>query len=188
MIFVATGTQEPFDRLIQTIDRLAPSLNTDRVVAQVCGSRYTARHIECLDFLPPNKFDALFMEAELVVAHAGMGTILSALAKEKPLLIMPRLARFGEHRNDHQMATAKAFEKLRYVHVAYDEAQLEEMLVDMLTNKAGQLHRIAPHATGELVAELRSLANEAAATKQEFIHTKLYTNLCAALREALIVR
>lgn len=165
MIFVATGTQEPFDRLIRTIDRLAPSLDTDRVVAQVCHSTYTARHIECHDFLSPSHFDALFLEAELVVAHAGMGTILSALAKEKPLLVMPRLARFGEHRNDHQLATAMAFEKLRYVYVAYDEAQLEKMLVDLLANKAGQLHRIAPHATGGLVEELRSLANEVAASK-----------------------
>lgn len=165
MIFVATGTQEPFDRLIQTIDRLAPSLATDRVVAQVCHSRYTARHIECHDFLSPNHFEALFMEAELVVAHAGMGTILSALAKEKPLLIMPRLARLGEHRNDHQLATARAFGKLGYVHVAYDETQLEEMLLGLLANKNGQLHRIAPHATGELVEELRSLANEVAAAK-----------------------
>jgi UDP-N-acetylglucosamine transferase subunit ALG13 len=165
MIFVATGTQEPFDRLIQTIDRLAPTLATDRVVAQICHSQYKARYVECHDFLPPSQFDALFMEAELVVAHAGMGTILSALAKDKPLLIMPRLARFGEHRNDHQLATARAFEKLRYVHVAYDEAQLEEMLVNLLANKAGQLHQIAPHATGELVEELRSLANEVAARK-----------------------
>lgn len=165
MIFVATGTQEPFDRLIQTIDRLAPILNTDRVVAQVCHSQFTAQHMECHDFLPPSQFDALFMEAELVVAHAGMGTILSALAKEKPLLVMPRLARFGEHRNDHQLATALAFEKLRYVHVAYDEAQLEEKLVGLLANKAGQLHQIAPHASGELVEELRSLANQIATAK-----------------------
>jgi hypothetical protein len=59
-----------------------------------------------------------------------MGTILSALELGTPTLVMPRRAALGEHRNDHQMATARWFADLGGVTVAFDEAQLLERLDD----------------------------------------------------------
>ena len=65
----------------------------------------------------------------MVIAHAGMGTILSALKQDKPIIVVPRLASLKEHRNDHQMATAMRMDELGYVYVAYDKKQLRDLLM-----------------------------------------------------------
>jgi UDP-N-acetylglucosamine transferase subunit ALG13 len=67
-------------------------------------------------------------EAELVVAHAGMGSIITALRYQRPLLIMPRRAALGEHRNDHQVATAKWLIDRPGIEVAWDESELPACL------------------------------------------------------------
>lgn len=128
MIFVITGTQLPFDRLIRIIDEVAPRLNED-VVAQVHHSNYHPQHIKTVGFLPPDEFDKLFSEARLVVSHAGMGTILSALQFGKPIIVFPRIAALGEHRNEHQLATAEKMRKQGWVYVATDEAELKSLLL-----------------------------------------------------------
>lgn len=131
MIFVTIGTQAPFDRLIKAIDEIAPQLNGEKVIAQVFESAYQVKNLETVGFLSPDAFNELFNEARLVVAHAGMGTIISALTMAKPLLILPRLASMGEHRNDHQIATAKKMQDLGYVEVAFDDKELVEKLLKM---------------------------------------------------------
>lgn len=129
MIFVTIGTQAPFDRFIRAVDRIA-SRTDEKIIAQTYKGKYVPQHIETIDFLPPDEFNRLFNEARLIVAHAGMGTIISALAQKKPIVVMPRLASLGEHRNDHQMATAMKMNELGYVHVAYDNKQLETLMLD----------------------------------------------------------
>ena len=127
MIFVTTGTQLPFDRLIRIVDEMAPELN-EEVVAQVYQYGFTPRNIKTVDFLAPDEFNKLFDQARLIVAHAGMGTILSALQRGKPIIVFPRIAALGEHRNEHQLATARKFKAMGSVHVAMDERELKMML------------------------------------------------------------
>lgn len=149
MIFVTVGTQLPFDRLIRAIDEIAPSLN-ERIVAQVNHSSYVPLHLECRDYLCADEFNALFDEARLILSHAGTGTILSALMREKPIIIMPRLFCMGEHRNDHQLATAMKMNELHYVNVAYDKKQLH----DFIRNGVQPLRTIGEKASEELVHSL----------------------------------
>lgn len=66
--------------------------------------------------------------AQVIVSHAGMGSLLTALRHRRPILIMPRKASLGEHRNDHQMATARWMEGRPGVTVAWDEAMIGEAL------------------------------------------------------------
>ena len=127
MIFVITGTQLPFDRLIRMLDELAPQLN-EEIVAQVNGSGYLPHHINTVDLLPPDEFDRLFRQARLIVAHAGMGTILSALTTQKPIIVFPRIAALGEHRNEHQLATAAKMKEEGWCYVATDKDELESLL------------------------------------------------------------
>ena len=63
-----------------------------------------------------------------MVAHAGIGTILSAKRWARPLVILPRRHALGEHRNDHQIATARQVETLPGIHVAWEAADLEALL------------------------------------------------------------
>ena len=86
------------------------------------------RHIESQSFISPAECRQRIREADVVVAHAGMGTILSALELGTPVLIMPRRAELGEHRNDHQLATARWFAETGKVSVAFDELDMARRL------------------------------------------------------------
>lgn len=127
MIFVVTGTQLPFDRLIRILDEIAPQLD-EEIVAQVNGSGYLPRHINTIDLLPPDEFDRLFSSARLIVAHAGIGTIITAMQQQKPVIIFPRIAALGEHRNEHQLATAAKMKEAGWVYVANTKEELAELL------------------------------------------------------------
>jgi UDP-N-acetylglucosamine transferase subunit ALG13 len=124
MILVTVGTDGPFDRLIATVDRWAGETGRADVIAQIGRSRLQPQFMRWYEFLDPQQFKEYFTSAELVIAHAGMGTILSALRYEKPLLVMPRRAALGEQRNEHQLATARRLMEMGKVSVAFDEAEL----------------------------------------------------------------
>lgn len=127
MIFVTVGEQLPFDRLIRAVDEWAKQSDCE-VFAQIGRTKYKPQHFMYKDFLTQEEYKANFIKADLIVAHAGMGTIISALELSKPLLVMPRLTVYGEVRSDHQVATAQRFATLNYVTVASDEIELIEKL------------------------------------------------------------
>lgn len=154
MIFVTTGTQDPFDRLMRTIDEAVPYLNGTELVAQVAKSDYTVKNFTTYEFLSPMEFEDYFTRADLIIAHAGMGTIISALVKGKPILVMPRLAKYGEQRNNHQIATARRFDQLGYINVAYDEKELIKKLKFLSGNPMSSLFNINEHASQELIDSL----------------------------------
>ncbi|WP_160152876.1 glycosyltransferase [Microbulbifer sp. ALW1] len=124
MIFVSVGTQLPFDRLISAMDEWASGHQGSSVFAQIGESRYVPRNINFEKSLSISEYTDFFNEANLVVSHAGMGTIITALETRKPLIIMPREFSRGEHRNDHQIATAEKFSHFDLIHVVRDSASL----------------------------------------------------------------
>jgi len=130
VILVTVGEQLPFDRLIRTMDLWAGQ-QQQKVFAQIGRSTFRPSHIQYKDFLEQGEFRQRLQEAQLVVAHAGMGTIISALETGTPIIVMPRKAALGEHRNDHQIATASRFLALSYIAVAFDENELRQKLADM---------------------------------------------------------
>ena len=119
MIFVTVGTQLPFPRLIGAMDALAGALD-EEIIAQTGPYDGVLAHMTGSENLVPEAFERHFTGARLVVAHAGIGSILSAKRYGKPLIVLPRREALGEHRNDHQLATAKAVETVRGVHVAWE--------------------------------------------------------------------
>jgi UDP-N-acetylglucosamine transferase subunit ALG13 len=127
MIFVTVGEQLPFDRLIIAIDNWAADSGAE-VFAQTGNSQFKPKYIQYKKHIDPVEFKRIFLAADAVIAHAGMGTIITAMELRKPLLVMPRKALLGEHRNDHQLATAKRFLEQGYVDVAFDEIELIEKL------------------------------------------------------------
>jgi UDP-N-acetylglucosamine transferase subunit ALG13 len=127
VILVAVGTQFPFDRLVETVDRWAATCGTN-VVGQIGPSTYKPAHIRAHRFIPPKEFESLLKQADVVIAHCGMGSILSALSLGRPIIVMPRSASRGEHRNDHQFATAERFSRQPGVTVAWDEAEMSRCL------------------------------------------------------------
>ncbi len=131
MIFATVGTQLPFERLIRALDDLAPSLGRP-IVAQIGRTAYEPVNIGWHRFIPALEVDRFFEQAEVVVAHAGIGTILNVTRHRKPIVLMPRMASLGEHRNDHQLATVAQLEGRPGLYVARDEAELAARLREQL--------------------------------------------------------
>lgn len=150
MIFCTIGTQAPFDRFVRIVDEVAAHID-EEIIAQVYKSEYVAKNIHTMDFLPPDEFNKLFAKARLIVAHAGMGTIISAMRQHKPIIIFPRIAALGEHRNEHQLATAQKMEELGYVYVANNKEELQELL---MRPSLKPLYDIGDFASQSLVDEL----------------------------------
>ncbi|MEQ9259278.1 MAG: glycosyltransferase [Roseovarius sp.] len=128
MIFATVGTQLPFDRLLAGLDSWAARNRDVPILAQTGASTRRFAHIRTLRDLPQAEFLARFRAARLIVAHAGMGTILSAAELGKPVILMPRRAKFGEHRNDHQQDTAREMARLSNVTVVEDGEALHAAL------------------------------------------------------------
>ena len=157
MIFITVGTQVAFDRMIRAIDGWA-SLHSDiDFFAQIGPAKYIPKNLAYQQFLSPADFQEKFDKAALVIAHAGMGTIINALQTEKPLLVMPRKAILKEQRNDHQLATAAGFKKLGFINVAMDENELKEKLNDLKNIKV--MKRIGEFASASLIRSIREFIN-----------------------------
>ena len=153
MIFVTVGTQLPFDRLIREIDEWGARSARDDIFAQIGPTGYEPRAIEWTRDLEPAEFTRRTRDARLIIAHAGMGTIINALRSHTPILVLPRRADLGEHRNDHQVATVRELGKRGLIHVAADERALAEMLdsIDTLT----PLPELPEFASDELLEHVR---------------------------------
>ncbi len=158
MIFVTVGTDQPFDRMVKIVDSWAADRGRTDLFAQIGEGGWHPRKIPFSNFLTPPDFKQRFNQARVIIAHAGMGTILSALHHGKPILVMPKLASLGEHRNEHQLATARRMMSLGNVTVAFDEAELRDKL-DQLDSIVPR-EKIPPYATGPLIDGLRSFIFE----------------------------
>lgn len=126
MIFLTVGTQFPFDRLVKSIDEMVGRQKlSEEIFAQIGDSSYIPKNFESAKSLQKRDFDKYICEASSIISHAGMGIITSAMDNRKPQLVMPRLAEYGEVVNDHQVAIAKIFERLKHILVAYKTGQLQ---------------------------------------------------------------
>lgn len=123
MILLTLGTQLPFDRLVKALDDIAPTLGQP-IFGQIGRSSYRPRHFEWADSMAPKAFDEKFQSASLIVSHAGIGTILTAQKHGKPIVLFPREAKYGEHRNDHQLATVSQLQGRSGIFTARDSEEL----------------------------------------------------------------
>lgn len=159
MIFVTVGAQMAFDRLVAAVDEWAGRTPGADVFAQIGPSELRPRHVRWELFLDPAAFRERVIACEAIVAHAGMGSILTALEYGKPILVMPRRGDLQETRNDHQVATAARFREMGRVAVADDATQLAPWLDRIKDLRAAE--RISPHASPALIEALRDVVRGA---------------------------
>jgi UDP-N-acetylglucosamine transferase subunit ALG13 len=160
MILVTVGAQMPFDRMVRAVDAWCGKKRHADVFAQIGRTALCPRHIKWVEFLPPTVFREYFQNASAIIAHAGMGSIITALELAKPILVMPRRGDLGETRNDHQVATAQHFLGLGYVSVAMDEEEMTWKLDQLDRLTTGPV--IGPQASPELLVALRNFINQPA--------------------------
>lgn len=153
MILLTVGGQLPFDRLVEHVDTWAGRQPDQQVFAQIGQSEFVPSHMEYAKLLLGADFQRRIESCQAIVAHAGMGTILTALESRKPLLIFPRLAAQGEHRNDHQIATARHFFEGGLVRAAFNETELERELDGL--HELQPTEGISSFASDELLTRIR---------------------------------
>ena len=130
MIFVAVGTQFPFNRLIENMDAWAVQHN-EEVIAQISDGDYIPQNMKWERFLDGEKYNKNIADASVFVSHAGMGNIISAREQQTPIIVMNRQLKLGEHRNDHQADGLKWMGKLDGVYTASTQEELNQQL-DMI--------------------------------------------------------
>lgn len=158
MILLTIGTQLSFDRLISAVDEwVSVSPAKIEVVGQIGPGDYSPRGFRAQSFFEPDELDALASAADLLISHAGMGSIITALTKGKPIIVVPRRADLGEHRNDHQLATARKFIGHTYVRPVFEIDNLGSAIAELLQRSA--LHPISPFAPESMTTKLKGLIN-----------------------------
>jgi UDP-N-acetylglucosamine transferase subunit ALG13 len=155
VIFVTVGSMFPFDRLIRRMDEWAASAGRSDVFAQIGDGRYEPAHMRFVRRLSQAEFGTTVAEAELIVAHAGMGTVITAGRAGRPMVLLPRIEAQGEHTTDHQIATANWLRTKPGIHVADTDADLSSAIAAGLTADPGTA-RFSPVAEAAFTDRIRA--------------------------------
>ena len=128
MILVTLGTQDKnFVRLLEKIDQLINNgLIKEKVIVQAGFTKYNSENMEIFDLIPQDEFNDLMDKADIIITHGGVGNIISALEKNKKVIAVPRLAKYGEHINDHQTQIIAKFNALGYIIGLQDVDELDD--------------------------------------------------------------
>lgn len=129
MIFVSLGTQDkPFKRLIDYCE----NLNLDEeIIVQVGLTEYQSDKLKIKYFLSADEFNQYINDARIVITHGGVGTIINALKKHKKIIACPRLAKYHEHHNDHQLEIIEEFSKDGYLKALGENDDLLALIKSM---------------------------------------------------------
>jgi len=134
MIYVTVGAGvggQEFDRLIKKVDDIAPKFEEEFVI-QLGASKYIPQNMKWFDYVSYEESLEYFRNARLVIGHCGAGTIINALGFGKPLIVIPRLFKFNEHGDDHQLDMAALLEQSQTAQVVYDVEDLEAAIRNTL--------------------------------------------------------
>ena len=126
MIFVTVGMSEHnFDRLFKIIDELiAERVITQKVFVQTGNSNYKSKYFESSDIVDNDTFNKMVDECDFMITHAGTGSVVPALKKHKKIIVFPRMEKYNEHIDDHQLELASLFAKEGYILCAFNKDQL----------------------------------------------------------------
>jgi UDP-N-acetylglucosamine transferase subunit ALG13 len=125
VIFVTLGTHhDPFPRLIEGLQ----ALDAEELVVQYGHSPAPLHAAETSQFLPFEDLIEQIRTADVVVTHAGVGSILTCLRLGRTPLVVPRQSRFGEHVDDHQVELTRALARERKVIPVWDMSDLPRLV------------------------------------------------------------
>ena len=130
MIFVTLGTQDKsFKRLLKAVDKAIENKEIkEKVIVQAGYTKYKSNNMEIFDLCGPRKFNEYLKDANLVITHGGVGSILGALKHNKVVIAAPRLSKYKEHTNDHQKEIVSEFSKEGYILELKDFSELGKLV------------------------------------------------------------
>ena len=105
-----------------------------QVIAQIGQSDYIPRNYEYIKYLTPQDFSDLQDKASMIITHGGTGAIISALKKKKKVVVVPRLSKYKEHTDNHQIEVSLQLKDMGYLEVVEDIIDLE-LIIEKANNK-----------------------------------------------------
>lgn len=126
MILVTLGTQkEQFTRLLDYIEK---SKIKDEVIVQAGYTKFDSKKMKIFDFISYDEMEEYINKCDVVITHAGTGSVLTPLKKGKKVIICPRLAKYHEHVDDHQVELAEVFSEEGYVLELNEDNNLDDLM------------------------------------------------------------
>lgn len=137
MIFVTVGSQKfQFNRLLKEIDKLIEEKKiTEEVFAQIGYSDYLPKNYKYKSFLDRNEFANIMSKCDKVITHGGTGAIIGAVKCGKKVIAVPRLAKFGEHVDNHQLQIVEQFENMNFIEYVENEDELGKNIININKKK-----------------------------------------------------
>ncbi|MDZ7546002.1 PssE/Cps14G family polysaccharide biosynthesis glycosyltransferase [Clostridium perfringens] len=133
MIFVTLGSQKfQFNRLLKEIDRLVENGTIkEEVFAQSGYSNYVPKNYKSKNFLDRYEFSEIMDRCDKVITHGGTGAIVTAIKKNKKVIAAPRLKKFNEHIDDHQIQIVEMFTELNLICGVLNENSLGKVYINI---------------------------------------------------------
>ncbi|MBO5349952.1 MAG: exopolysaccharide biosynthesis protein [Clostridia bacterium] len=133
MILILLGTQNnSFTRLLDAVqENINKKIITDRVIVQAGFTKFDSKDMKIFSMIDKNEFSKLQDEADLIITHGGVGSIISSIEKGKKVIVAPRLKRYNEHVNNHQIQIAKKFNRQGYVKYVINMKNLGKVIKSM---------------------------------------------------------
>ncbi len=126
MVLVTLGTQkEPFTRLLDAIEK---SNIKDRIIVQAGHTKYESSKMEIFDFIDYDQMSKLEDEADYIITHAGTGSVVGPLKKNKKIIVCARLEKYSEHVDNHQLELVKVFKDAGFVLELKDNENLDDVI------------------------------------------------------------
>lgn len=130
MILVLLGTQNnSFHRLLEEIQKNIDDKNIkEKVVVQAGYTKFESKDMTIYNQLPKEQLQELIKEADLIITHGGVGSIISSITNGKKVIAVPRLQKYKEHVNDHQLDIINSFNESGYIIGIHGVEELKEAL------------------------------------------------------------
>lgn len=132
MIFVIVGGVVEFDfsRILKTLDEIVGEniIDSNDIVAQIGHSKYVPTNYRNFRFVDGDEFQKYIDDSDLIITHGGVGTLISAMKKHKKIISFPRLAKYNEHLDDHQLEFTTILKNDGYIKMATDKMELIKVL------------------------------------------------------------
>jgi UDP-N-acetylglucosamine transferase subunit ALG13 len=160
VIFVTVGAMLPFDRLIRTMDGWAAAHREHEVFAQIGVGTYVPRNMPWERVLDVHQYQAKVTQCRLIVAHAGMGSVITTMEVGRPIVVLPRRASEGEHTTEHQLHTVQWLRGKPGIYVAMTDDELPGQIEAALSQSIDSMNTIANRAPEAFLAQIRQVLVE----------------------------
>ncbi len=130
MILITLGTQDKeFTRILKKVDELiTKKVIKEEIIVQAGYTKYQSKNMKIFDYVSKKDLEQYIKNARFIITHAGVGTIFDCLKQNKKIIAVPRLAKYKEHSNDHQLQIVEEFSKEGFIIPVYEMTELEDAI------------------------------------------------------------